>query len=68
MKEKDTPVDISKDSAYLIPTDIFSNDIFSKLVCTYVYKLANTDDSPHSLKIDKELSIDQKDKLWERLL
>ena len=33
-----------------------------------MYKLANTDDSPHSLKIDKELSIDQKDKLWERLL
>ena len=53
MSEKDLPIDISKDSSY---SSIFQSNIDSKILLSlsdfFQYQMANTSDSPLSLKID----------------
>lgn len=69
MDEKDFPIDISTDSSY---TSIFQADIDSDMILMlsdfYQYKIANSKDSPLSLKIDSVLSDNQKDELFKKLL
>lgn len=69
MSEKDLPIDISKDSSY---SSIFQSNIDSKILLSlsdfFQYQMANTSDSPLSLKIDSNLSEKQKNELYARLL
>lgn len=69
MNEKDLPIDISKDSSY---ASIFQSNIDCKNLLSlsdfFQYQMANSNDSPLSLKIDLNLSENQKDDLYEKLL
>ena len=69
MSEKDLPIDISKDSSC---SSIFQSNIDSKILLSlsdfFQYQMANTSDSPLSLKIDSNLSEKQKNELYARLL
>lgn len=69
MSEENKPIDISKDSQY---TSIFESNIDTATVTTlcdfFQYKIANSSDSPLSLKLDTILSDGQKDELFDRLL
>ena len=69
MSEKESAVDISRDSAY---TSIFSakfdHDLLLSLCDFFQYKTANEKDSPLSLKIDSKLADFQKDILYKRML
>ena len=61
-------VNINKDSIYSTLDTIFSNDNLIHLQNFYQYKMANTKDSPLSLKLDTTLSDTEKDALWQELL
>ena len=69
MDKNNTAVDICKDSDY---TSVFQFDFqstdFLSLIEFYLYRIANSKDSPLSYGIDTSLSEVQKDTLYSRLL
>lgn len=63
------PIDISKESNYISVFQLYDqSDDFISLIEFYLYRVANSKDSPLSYGIDVSLSTLQKDALYLRLL
>lgn len=66
--DKNTPIDISKDSDYISLFQREDVKTVIELYDFYLYKIANDNDCPMSYGINSSLSWSQKDSLYEELL